>query len=937
MFLVGEAGIGKSRLAADAVSRARAANMVVLQGSCAEISQLVPFHPIIEALRSLAGRGPLPRSPELDPFRPTLRRLVSVWATGDRDLPGTAVTLLAEAVLRLVAMVGHNRGCLLLLEDLHDADRETLAVVEYLTEYLAGSGAMLLATSRAAPRTAPPAPAEVLLLARLGRAEVTVLAAACLDIVPAALSESTADLVWRHSAGIPLLVEELTADGIGTVSEVGEVGGVGTVGEVGDGVPDRDRVRAILARAVPGRAGRLADPHQAVLRAAAVLGRPFPRAVLDLLLGLDEDALRDLVSGLVGSGWLVPDERGQDWYALTHTLVAEALRSAIPSNDRIMLSRRAAASLAAVHPDLPGEWCVLAANLRLAAGDLIDAARLLAEAGRRALAEGAAESAISLLDRADTVVSPTGDQVARDDIREALLYALVQTNNVERALPLADELTGERSYLGVSRRVAIRVRMARCASHNWRWDIAAEQVGRARAILGPRPSTSDAAAIDLVAARLALDMPGPHRIAEAQSLARSAIAAAQRVPQPAVDCEGWYVLAVAARTRDLTESTACFERIWATAQTHHLPLWKVHGRGGSAMNTWLAEGEVQPIAKASREALRAGLIEAASGLDALRAMHAVLCGDFAIAADLLDAQLRAARRLRFARTERFLLMTHAVAAAHQGRRPEMEAALAEFRARGGDKSRQRPVAAGLASAFCALLREDRERATRELELVVASQNARPTSLYLAGPHGLYPLLLSLAEGSTAMFAELSSAAGAKMRWNRQFVEFGHAVLLGRSGRTREAEAAVAKALRAANRYPVARMLGLRLIAESAHADGWGQPVTWLRQAEGFFHRAYVPAVAGACRAALRQLGAPVPQRRTGTARVPQPLRELGITLREYEVFELLLLRLGNKEIAGRLHISPRTVEKHVAGLLAKTGSTNRASLIAYASARQGRG
>jgi DNA-binding NarL/FixJ family response regulator len=64
--------------------------------------------------------------------------------------------------------------------------------------------------------------------------------------------------------------------------------------------------------------------------------------------------------------------------------------------------------------------------------------------------------------------------------------------------------------------------------------------------------------------------------------------------------------------------------------------------------------------------------------------------------------------------------------------------------------------------------------------------------------------------------------------------------------------------------------------------------------------------------------------------MPGALRARGITPREYEVLALLVLRLRNKEIAVRLHISPRTVEKHVASLLSRTGQADRASLIDYA-------
>ncbi|MCC8247406.1 LuxR C-terminal-related transcriptional regulator [Saccharothrix sp. NEAU-S10] len=53
-------------------------------------------------------------------------------------------------------------------------------------------------------------------------------------------------------------------------------------------------------------------------------------------------------------------------------------------------------------------------------------------------------------------------------------------------------------------------------------------------------------------------------------------------------------------------------------------------------------------------------------------------------------------------------------------------------------------------------------------------------------------------------------------------------------------------------------------------------------------------------------------------------------MREFEVFRLLAGRLGNKAIATRLHISPRTVEKHVASLITKTAQPDRESLSAFA-------
>ncbi|MCA1570393.1 MAG: helix-turn-helix transcriptional regulator, partial [Chloroflexi bacterium] len=121
-------------------------------------------------------------------------------------------------------------------------------------------------------------------------------------------------------------------------------------------------------------------------------------------------------------------------------------------------------------------------------------------------------------------------------------------------------------------------------------------------------------------------------------------------------------------------------------------------------------------------------------------------------------------------------------------------------------------------------------------------------------------------------------------------------------------------------------LALRLVAEVAIADGWGDPVAWLREAERFFERAGQRRVASACRSLLRRAGVPLPRRRRERTGVPTALASLGVTGRELEVLSLVADRLSNKEIAARLYVSSRTVDKHVEHLLAKTGRHSRAEL-----------
>jgi DNA-binding NarL/FixJ family response regulator len=89
-------------------------------------------------------------------------------------------------------------------------------------------------------------------------------------------------------------------------------------------------------------------------------------------------------------------------------------------------------------------------------------------------------------------------------------------------------------------------------------------------------------------------------------------------------------------------------------------------------------------------------------------------------------------------------------------------------------------------------------------------------------------------------------------------------------------------------------------------------------------------LARACREQLRAAGLPVPRRGRGTSAVPDGLRRLGVTSREVDVLSLVAAGLPNATIAAQLFLSPRTVETHVASLLAKTGAPGRAGLAAYA-------
>ena len=125
-------------------------------------------------------------------------------------------------------------------------------------------------------------------------------------------------------------------------------------------------------------------------------------------------------------------------------------------------------------------------------------------------------------------------------------------------------------------------------------------------------------------------------------------------------------------------------------------------------------------------------------------------------------------------------------------------------------------------------------------------------------------------------------------------------------------------------------LAQRLVAPDALADGWGQPVAWMREAAAGFDSIGHDRLASACRGILRKAGERVPRSGRGTAQVPPQMRRLGVTSREMDVYLLVAQGFSNSEIAARLFISPKTVETHVANLVAKTGQGGRRELVAHA-------
>ena len=926
IFVTGVSGVGKTRLVAAAADHGYAAGMTILRGRGSSVGPIVPFWSLTQAMMSLLRADLTINLDELGPYRPILARLLPDLGPSAPGEAGASLAVLAEAVLRLLRLAGRGRGCLLILDDLQDTDAETLAVAEYLADNLEQLPALLLGTVRTDPSAALDLAtsaarrgcAALVELHQLGQPEVARLAAACLGADSAEVPVQVAEYLWVGSAGLPLLVEELLSgmlrDGLLARGDQGWQ----VTGEL------RTTVPVTLARAMADRLERIGAQGRELLSIAAVLGRRFTLTVLHAATGLSDRTTLSHLHTEVTAQIVAPDEQTPGWYTFQHPLIVDALLSLLTDEQRSEYAARAADAVTAVFSGLPGEWCQSCAALRLQAGDSASAGRLFAEAGHRALLQGAASSAVTLLDKALELLAPDGDAQVQADAFSDLLHALAEAGQVERAVSSAGTLQQIAGLLNNRAGARLHTQLAWAAVVAGRSADGMAQIGIARKLLGPGAADRDTIPIDVVEAHLILDIPGTGPVQTAESLARRAADRAEAMNLPAVACQAWQLLGAVCRSRDPDEATACLERAWQIAVRHHLRIEEIHALIRLGNDDALRDGGMDRLEQASREASQAGAVTAGYLADGSLALQAVLRGEFAVADTLLDEVLEATTRLRLVEITQYALTVRAVLEAHRGMRREMDAALADLREWGGDVAQNVPRVYGLARAWCALLEENRPRATRELSIALAAEEKSPSIFQLTGRYGLN-LLLGVLDGTVdrAGYQSVIAAPAGSLRWDRQFALFAGAVLSGREGRPAAAADAVAEAMRAGAPYPLGRHLGLRLVSEAALADGWGTPVSWLQGAEEYFHASGIAAVASACRALLRRAGAPAIQHRRGRQDIPPPLRSYGITVREHEILLLLAQRLSNREIAARLHLSPRTVEKHVASLITKTGQPDR--------------
>ena len=922
--------MGKSRLVREALVGHSGPVFVGRAGSGG-----VPLRPLVEIALAASRNGADLGHPSVAAFRPVLGALLPV-PEGAGPAAGGSPLVLAEGLLRLLATC-QPRG-VVLVEDLHWADADTLVVVEYIADYTAQAGLLLVATLRA--EEAGPAAdlvaamtarrcAELVDLDRLAADELIELVLACLDA--AAVPPALLGFLEQATEGRPFFVEEVLAGLLDEGTLLRDASGAWHF----DGRA-RARVPGTHVAAVGRRLARHGTEAVSTLQAAAVLGREFDAALLPLMTGLDGGAVGRALRAGVEAHLLGPVPGEEHRLRFRHALSREAVRLAMPATERASWAAAALDAIEAIHPGIPEQWCDDAARLAVQAGQRDRAAVLLTRAGRHACRYGALVSAAALLEQAVTQAAGDLDQTAAAE--EALTEVLAFAGEAERALAVGYRLlrTLEAARAETARQVEARLAVARAAVSAGQLVEAAALLDRAEVVLDavpPGEGEGQRASVDALRALVEINA-GDKAVAAAR--AERALAVAERAGRPEAACEALEVLGRLARAADdLAGAASLFDRAELVAERHGLRLWRARALHEVATADFLSTLRLDGLHTARVAALEAAAAGLVAGIDLhLSAIHGVRFEpDEALAAGRRSVE--ASTRLGLASQAAFgwVCIAHAYAVA--GRPAETESAARQARQLGeGDELEA--YLWGQCLALLSLLGEDRPRARDELERSMRHVRAGGGAVSAAPYRGLWPLLATLdGDERTGAAARRQAATPDALAHTcvRGLLAYAEAIAAGRTG-----DNALALAGYERGEAEFARLdqtqgyhqLGRRLLAEAALTDGWGDPAGWLAEAHDWFAGRGLNRVAGACRDLLRRAGVPQRRRGRGDTAVPPALARLGVTSREADVLGLLAQGLTNPDIARRLYLSAGTVKTHVEHLLAKTELTSRVQLAALA-------
>jgi DNA-binding CsgD family transcriptional regulator/tetratricopeptide (TPR) repeat protein len=531
LLVAGEAGVGKTRFVEELAATARGNGTRVLSGRCVQLgTDGLPFAPVAEALRELVRETGTQQLDELlGPARELVSRLVRSSGPST-DEPALTSSQLLELALGLVERLSEERPLLLVIEDLHWADRSTLDLAAFLTQNLRGLPAALVFTYRS-DEVDRRHPLRALLtgwergrtvtrieLARFGRDEVRAQLTGILGDTPDA---NTLNLVYDRSEGNAFLVEEMLS-----------------VVRSGDprGLPPS--LRDVLL----ARVDHLSEPAARMLRLAAVAGRSVPERLLVAVSGLDDTDALAAIREAVEAHLLVVDEAGYG-YRFRHALARDAVYDDLLPGERVRLHSTYSDALAQDLQLLRDSDLSVSASLAYHAYAALDLPRALhasVSAGREAMAGLAPRDARAHFERALEIwprvpadeLPPGVDQA---DVLALAGEAAYRSGEMERAATLMAQAIAELPADASPERRALHMQnSARSTRDTGGVTAAVEQLEEALALLPEDPPTTVRAEL---LASLSTALLRNRVVDRAAQVAELAIDAARAVRMPRVEAD----------------------------------------------------------------------------------------------------------------------------------------------------------------------------------------------------------------------------------------------------------------------------------------------------------------------------------------------------------------------------------------------------------------
>jgi class 3 adenylate cyclase/tetratricopeptide (TPR) repeat protein len=456
--VLGNAGIGKTRLAQEVAARSFGAT--VAHGRCLPYGEGITFFPVTEIVRSLSGLT------ADDDEGVVSGRIAQLLPAGDESsivaerlvgLLGADAEVRAEeafwAVRMLFQAVARSRPLVLVLEDLHWAEPTLLDLVEYLVGWSRGAPILMLALARPDLIEARPNwPGKRLTLEPLEGDEVRGLLGNLLGT--AELDPKITARIELAAEGNPLFVEEL----VRMLLEDGALvaaGGRWVARDLED-LPIPASINALLA----ARLDHLDPEERTVLQCASVIGKHFWwSAVAELAPPDVRPRVSSHLHALVRKRLVFPAEStsfvNEDSFRFGHILVCDAAYGALSKANRADMHERLAAWLdrKGAYEEIRGHHLDRAYVARSELGAIDDetralanrAADLLASSGRRALGRGDVPAAVALLSRASELRT---DEVGRLALAPDLGNALTEAGELSRAYSVLTDAVEQAERLG---------------------------------------------------------------------------------------------------------------------------------------------------------------------------------------------------------------------------------------------------------------------------------------------------------------------------------------------------------------------------------------------------------------------------------------------------------------------------------------------------------